>query len=48
MQLYACAHMKEWRLKKTVPDKTKKSICYSHEDNTDTLTYARAILLNEN
>lgn len=40
MQVYACAHMKEWRFKKTVTDKTKDSIHYSHQDNTNILTYA--------
>lgn len=48
MQVYACAHMKEWRFKKTVPDKTKESIHYSHQDNTHILTDARSIILNEN
>jgi len=48
MQVHACAHMKEWRLKTTEPDKIKKCTRYSQQDNINTLTYARAILLNEN
>lgn len=48
MQVYACAHMKDWRFKKTVPDKTKESIRYSHQDDTNILTNAPSILLNVN
>jgi hypothetical protein len=48
MQVYDCEYMKEWRFEKTVLDKTKEGIRYSHQDNTNILTYAQSILLNEN
>lgn len=45
MHVYACAQMKKWRFK-TVPNETKNSIYYSHQDNTNILTHAQSVLLN--